>query len=104
MSHVQRIGSYFAVLMMIEMASEQVFGVDEPAGGKATITGKVVDADGNAVAEAKVMLKAKAAKSESSLGLPEASPMGGDKKATISETTTDSDGKFTMSNLDPGSY
>src|SRR4051812_5073787 len=89
----RRIVPLCAVLVFAVVCSPLVFGVDAATKGK--ITGKVVDAAGNAVADVKVMLRAKGEKHDKSTLDPadHARQMAdGQKPAPVAEATTDSSG------------
>src|SRR5437867_1052271 len=71
-----------------------------------TISGKVVDKDDKAVGSAKIRLMAKTeGKTEGKSGSKAETKLAkGSKAAPVAETTSDSEGKYTLKDVAPGSY
>jgi len=99
-----------ALALMIGLTVGKVTA-QEAKDAKGTVSGKVVDKDGAAVADAKVRLMNKGAggkKADKAAGetkLADASDKAkGEKPTPVAEATTDSEGKFTMPDVPAGSY
>lgn len=92
-------------LGMLAAFSQTVMADSAPAKDTASITGKVVNEEGKAVANAKVRLERRV---EVSADQPAQQAEEGQKKKfkyeKVESTTTDADGKFSFSNVKPGEY
>jgi protocatechuate 3,4-dioxygenase beta subunit len=107
-----------AFALLFTLTNLRASAADTATTDKGTISGTVVDKDGKPVADAHVRLfhpmehaKKKNkdnAENQAALGNHKAREFAkGDKKGRptpVAETTTDNDGKFTLSDVEPGDY